>query len=265
MQNCWSDKYFVNMMKTYRCLIRIYWRVSHSNASPTYIQNPNLFITVPLDVRVLDGTRSSAVAVFITKSHIFHWLPPSNSCLDAVFHRHTKQAQQRQSIKKHTNGWNWTVLTHWGREKMAAIFQHIFVNANIWISIKISLKFVPKGQINNILALGQIMALCRPSDKPLSDPNRTTRTPAFWGYPRPPHDYPYYLVILDPESKEDNVKFTNLKNLRKIQIFIFWNYTELDAKRRKYASAIPLPFTPTCSPDNAKKPQTWPVSVKGAP
>ena len=28
----------------------------------------------------------------------------------------------------------------------------------IWISIKISLKFVPKGTINNILALVQIMA-----------------------------------------------------------------------------------------------------------
>ena len=27
---------------------------------------------------------------------------------------------------------------------------------------------------------------------------RTTRTPAFWGYPSPPHDYPYYWVILDP-------------------------------------------------------------------
>ena len=41
---------------------------------------------------------------------------------------------------------------------MAAIFQTtffkcIFVNENVLISIKISLKFVPKGQINNISAL----------------------------------------------------------------------------------------------------------------
>ena len=42
---------------------------------------------------------------------------------------------------------------------------------------------------------------------------RTTRTPAFWGYPPPPHDYPYHWVILDPKSKEDKVKVTNLKNL----------------------------------------------------
>ena len=50
------------------------------------------------------------------------------------------------------------------------IFKCIFVNENIWILIKISLKFVPKGQINNIPALVQIMAWRRPGDKPLSEP-----------------------------------------------------------------------------------------------
>ena len=43
-------------------------------------------------------------------------------------------------------------------------------NENVWISIKISLKFVPEGPINNIPALVQIMARCRPGDKPLSEP-----------------------------------------------------------------------------------------------
>ena len=38
------------------------------------------------------------------------------------------------------------------------------------ISIKIPLKFVPKGQIDNILALVQIMAWHRTGDKPLSEP-----------------------------------------------------------------------------------------------
>ena len=33
--------------------------------------------------------------------------------------------------------------------------------------------------------------------------------------PPRPHDYPHYWVKLDPKSKEDNVKFTNLKNLPK--------------------------------------------------
>ena len=47
--------------------------------------------------------------------------------------------------------------------------------------------------------------------------------PAFWGYPSPPHDYPYYWVILDPKWKEDKVKITNLKNLPKFYLFEFWN------------------------------------------
>ena len=47
--------------------------------------------------------------------------------------------------------------------------QCIFVNENMWISVKISLNFVPKGPISNIPALVLIMAWCRPGDKPLSE------------------------------------------------------------------------------------------------
>ena len=50
------------------------------------------------------------------------------------------------------------------------IFKCIFLNENVWILIKISLKFVPKGPINNILALVQIMARHRTGNKPLSEP-----------------------------------------------------------------------------------------------
>ena len=46
----------------------------------------------------------------------------------------------------------------------------ILVNENVWILIKMSLKFVPKGPINHNPALVQIMALRRPGDKPLSEP-----------------------------------------------------------------------------------------------
>ena len=49
------------------------------------------------------------------------------------------------------------------------IFKWIFLNENEWISIKVSLMFVPKGVINNIPALVQIMAWRRPGDKPLSE------------------------------------------------------------------------------------------------
>ena len=47
---------------------------------------------------------------------------------------------------------------------------HLVLNENVWIPIKNSLKFVPKGPINNIPTLVQIMAWCWPGDKPLSEP-----------------------------------------------------------------------------------------------
>ena len=50
------------------------------------------------------------------------------------------------------------------------IFKRIFFNENVWISIKISLNFVPKGLINNIPAMVQIMVWCRSGAKPLSEP-----------------------------------------------------------------------------------------------
>ena len=50
------------------------------------------------------------------------------------------------------------------------ILKWIFLNENVWISIKIPLKFVPSCPINNIPALFYIMAWPRPCDKPLSAP-----------------------------------------------------------------------------------------------
>ena len=49
-------------------------------------------------------------------------------------------------------------------------FKWIFLNVNVWISIEVSLKFAPKGPINKIPALVQIIAWRRPGDKPLSEP-----------------------------------------------------------------------------------------------
>ena len=56
-----------------------------------------------------------------------------------------------------------------GRHFPDDIFKCIFLNENVIISIKNSLKFVPKVPINNIPALVQIMAWRRPGDKPLSE------------------------------------------------------------------------------------------------
>ena len=57
-----------------------------------------------------------------------------------------------------------------GRHFADDIFKCILLDENVWIPIKISLKFVPQGPINNIPALVRIMAWRRPGDKPLSEP-----------------------------------------------------------------------------------------------
>ena len=72
-------------------------------------------------------------------------------------------------------------LIHWCRDKNGRhfaddIFKCIFLNENVWIPIKTSMKFVPKGPINNISALVQIIAWRRPGDKPLSEPMMVSLT-----------------------------------------------------------------------------------------
>ena len=57
-----------------------------------------------------------------------------------------------------------------GRHFADDIFKCIFLNENVWILIRISLKFVPQGPINNIPALVQIMAWRRRGNKPLFGP-----------------------------------------------------------------------------------------------
>ena len=56
-----------------------------------------------------------------------------------------------------------------GRHFPDDTFKCIFLNENVWISIKISPKFVPGGPNNNFPALVQIMAWRRPGDKPSSE------------------------------------------------------------------------------------------------
>ena len=63
-----------------------------------------------------------------------------------------------------------------GRHFPDDIFKWIFLNENVWLSINISLKFVPRGPINNIPTLVQVMAWRRPGDKPLSE-SMTVRLP----------------------------------------------------------------------------------------
>ena len=57
-----------------------------------------------------------------------------------------------------------------GRHFAGDTFKRIFFSENVIISIKMSLKFVPKGPVNNIPVLVQIMAWRRPDTKPLPEP-----------------------------------------------------------------------------------------------
>ena len=115
---------------------------------------------------------------------------------DSNFTEHYSQASNHQQVRicsnnglaprrRHGNIWIYDglcSLVHiWGcintlrprqngRHFADDTFKRIFMNENVRISINISLKFVPKGLINNIPALVQIMAWRRPGVRPLSEP-----------------------------------------------------------------------------------------------
>ena len=76
------------------------------------------------------------------------------------------------TVEPHYNEWSLNTLRRRqdGRHFSDDILKYIFLNENIWIAINISLSFVPKGPIDNIPALVQIMAWRRSGDKPLSEP-----------------------------------------------------------------------------------------------
>ena len=67
-----------------------------------------------------------------------------------------------------------TVFNHWSLNEIKALLQttvsNVFFNEIVLISIKTSLKFIPKSPITNIAALVQIIAGHWPGDKPLSEP-----------------------------------------------------------------------------------------------
>ena len=103
---------------------------------------------------------TSSYAVFETPpddidllTHWQFWLAPSHSGIMGLSH-YVNTLRPRQN----------------GRHFPDNILKWIFLNENVWISIKISLKFVPRGPINSIAALVQIMDWCQPGDKPLSEP-----------------------------------------------------------------------------------------------
>ena len=72
------------------------------------------------------------------------------------------------------------------------IFKCVFLNKNVWISIEISLWFVPHGPVSKIAALVQILAWGPPGDQPLSEP-MVANLPMHICVTRP--DYPSICTI----------------------------------------------------------------------
>ena len=63
-------------------------------------------------------------------------------------------------------------LTHWGRNKMAAIFQTTFSNAFSWMKMfrfRLLWRLFQRVQLTIFPSLVQVMAWRRPGDKPLSE------------------------------------------------------------------------------------------------
>ena len=114
---------------------------------------------------------------FNVKEHLWWWV---NSGPDLCHHMvslgHNELCSKYLNLKFHQlytylhTGIN-TLRPRQNRRHFADdIFKCIFFNENVWLLFQISLKFVPKGPINNIPASVQIMVWRRPGDKPLSEP-----------------------------------------------------------------------------------------------
>ena len=87
------------------------------------------------------------------------------------------------------------------------IFKCIFLNENERISLRISLKFVPKGPMNNNPALVQIMAWRRPGDKPLSE-SMLVRLPTHICVTRPQWVNLKWIWTISPKAQTSLVKIS---------------------------------------------------------
>ena len=132
---------------------------------------------------------------------------------------------------------NWCVfpiflLTHWGRDKMAAILQTMDSNTFSWMKMYefCSLKFVPKVRITNIPALVQIMALPQQGDKPLSEP-MMVRLPMHIYVTRPQWVTQFHcfwnLLFMVPSTNIEKDKFAYVGRSRTMDTSLHLSTTSL--------------------------------------
>ena len=112
---------------------------------------------------------------FVRGIHRSRWIPRTKACDAELVVFFVLRPNKR--LSKQPRGW-WFETPPWSLWRQCNddshfaddIFTSIFLNDVMWIPLTISLKFVPKDQMNNIPSLVQIMAWCRSGDKPLSEP-----------------------------------------------------------------------------------------------
>ena len=112
-------------------------------------------------------------------------------------------------------------------------FKCIFLNQNIWISIKISLKFVSRRSINKIPTLFQIMAWRRPGDKPLSETIMAWVTDAYMRHSASMIDYVIQHKYIYVETRLILTIKTNLKSVNNVLLLFVWIFWVANSPEKK--------------------------------
>ena len=120
------------------------------------------------------------------------------------------------------------------------IFKCIFLNENISISIKISLKFIPKGPIDNTPALVQIMSWCRLGDKPLYEPKLFSLLTTYMRHLASMSYWTIFLEMVELLSSIDNCSILqNISNLRMLSMLATMTILNI-LSHNSLASLIPM-------------------------
>ena len=146
---------------TYICISKIITIGSDNGLSPSHYQNQccNIVNWGPRNKLQLNFNRNSYKSI-------------QENPFENVVWKMSAILPQPQCVNSSPPGQN-------GRHSGDDIFRCIFLNENVCIFIKISLKFVSKGSIDNNPALVQIMVWHRIGDKLLSEPMLTRFTEAY--------------------------------------------------------------------------------------